>query len=94
MTDNVYEIVAIHTQDPTPVFPDEIISVKLRSGLIETKQQVVDYIDAKMIYFYTTPGNPEDVTLVETVHPSTGEPYIRTRENSTTLDNLLSLPRF
>lgn len=94
MIDNVYEIVAIHTQDSTPVFPDEIISVKLRSGLIETKLQVVDYIDAGMIYFYTTSRNSEDVTLVETVHPSAGEPYIRTHENSTTLDNLLSLPKF
>lgn len=31
---------------------------------------------------------------VESVHPQYGAPYIRTKANYTTKDNLLSLPRF
>ena len=31
---------------------------------------------------------------VRTVHPTYGEPYVQTKPDNTTTDNLLSLPRF
>jgi hypothetical protein len=32
--------------------------------------------------------------VVRTVHPTYGEPYVQTKPDNTTTDNLLSLPRF
>lgn len=71
---------------------EHITHVKLSSGVQETVQQVVSYIDAKFEYYYTSANGSK--AIVETVHPVGKAAYIRTKANNTTQDNLLSLPRF
>lgn len=87
-----YEIVAIHLDNSFSQSTESISQVKLSDGTYETKQQVVYYIDQKYEYFYTTSTNSH--ADVESVHPNFREPYIRTKGNQTTKDNLLSLPRY
>lgn len=87
-----YEIVAIHLDNNFSQSTENISKVKLADGTTETKQQVVNYIDKKYEYYYTTSTNTR--ADVESVHPNYREPYIRTKGNQTTRDNLLSLPRF
>lgn len=71
---------------------EKITHVKLSDGVVETVAQAVKYIDAKYIYYYVNSYNNN--TEVEAVHPYGRLPYIRTKANSTTKDNLLSLERF
>lgn len=71
---------------------EHITHVQLSGGTVETVAQVVGYIDRGMEYFYTT--STASKAIVETVHPVGRPAYIRTKANSTTTDNLLSLPRF
>lgn len=71
---------------------DKITQVKLEDGTVESISQVVLYVDNNHFYYYVNSfGNQIEV---ETVHPNGILPYIRTKANSTTKDNLLSLPRF
>lgn len=87
------EIVKVHTQNNCPVIESEIVSVQLANGHIETKEQVVKWLDMHVKYFFTT--STYSRAEVKAVHPSLPEkPYIRTDPNATTSDNLLSLPRF
>lgn len=87
-----YQITHIRLSDNNATSVESIIEVKLSDGSKETKAQVVIYIDRGMEYYYTqTNGSKADV---ETVHPVGKDPYIRTKANNTTKDNLLSLPRF
>ncbi|ENI1325026.1 DUF3892 domain-containing protein [Listeria monocytogenes] len=72
---------------------DRITHVKIDTGATETVEQVVRYIDNIPMEYYYTSSN-ESKAIVETVHPFNGKPYIRTKANYTTSDNLLSLPRF
>lgn len=69
-----------------------ITEVMLATGLTFTREQIVDHIELKLEYFFTT-GDGRKAT-VEAVRPSVGSPYIRTKADNTTKDNLLSLPRF
>jgi hypothetical protein len=71
---------------------EHITHIKLSNGMFETKAQAVRNIDSGREYFYTVSYISK--AFVETVHPYGREPYIRTKANSTTTDNLLSLPRF
>jgi len=71
---------------------ESIEKVKLSSGTIETVAEVVKRIDYGYEYFYTQVDGSK--ALIETVHPIGGDPYIRTKANKTTKDNLLSLPEF
>lgn len=87
-----YEIKEIHLDNAYSQSTESISQVKLSDGTIETKQQVVGYIDKNMEYYYTTSANTR--ADVESVHPYNRDPYIRTKGNQTTKDNLLSLPRF
>lgn len=87
-----YQITHVRLSDNNATSTEHIIRVKLSDGTEETKAQVVKYIDQGMEYFYTVGGNSK--AYVETVHPVGRDPYIRTKANSTTKDNLLSLPRF
>lgn len=87
-----YRITHVKLSDNYATSTDKITHVKLEGGTVETVEQVVKYLDMNMEYYYTTSGYSR--TLVEAVHPTYGMPYIRTKANRTTSDNLLSLPKF
>lgn len=87
-----YQITHIRLSVSSSTSTEHITHVKLAGGTVETVAQVVGYIDRGMEYFYTTSANTK--AIVETVHPFGRPAYIRTKANSTTKDNLLSLPRF
>ncbi|CAM3213753.1 DUF3892 domain-containing protein [Sporolactobacillus spathodeae] len=87
-----YEIKAIHLDNSFSQSTESISKVRLSDGTVETKQQVVNYIDQNLEYYYTTSYNTR--ADVESVHPYNRTPYIRTKGNQTTKDNLLSLPQF
>jgi hypothetical protein len=87
-----YQITHVRLSDDSATSTEHITDVRLSDGAEETKAQVVKYIDQGMEYYYTqSTGSRADV---ETVHPTGRTPYIRTKANNTTRDNLLSLPRF
>lgn len=69
-----------------------IIRVQLAGGTEESRADVVKWIDGGLRYYFTTGGGKE--ADVGTVHPTSGDPYIRTKPDSTIKDNLLSLDRF
>ena len=87
-----YQITHIRLSETYTTSVEKITSVKLSDGTVESKAQVVKYIDQNMEYFYTQSDNSK--AIVETVHPVGRDPYIRTKRNSSTTDNLLSLPKF
>ncbi|WP_081016075.1 DUF3892 domain-containing protein [Lactococcus garvieae] len=45
-------------------------------------------------FFYTDYFTLTQKAFIEVVRHSSGDPYIRTKANSTIKDNLLNLPRF
>lgn len=92
MAHEEYKIVAIRTKYSFSSTTDEITDVKLSFGYIEPVSSVVRSIDLGFNYYYT--DRLDLRAEVETVHPSYGDPYIRTKANYTKEDNLLSLPRF
>ncbi|WP_068779650.1 DUF3892 domain-containing protein [Paenibacillus sp. GM2] len=85
-------VVAISMSDNSSTSTEHIEKIKLSDGTIETREQAVKYIDSNFEYYCTTSAGSHAV--VESVHPTGRAPYIRTKGNSTTKDNLLSLPRF
>ncbi|MGG1878276.1 DUF3892 domain-containing protein [Paenibacillus cisolokensis] len=87
-----FKITHVRLSDSNSSSTEHITHVKLESGTVETTEQVVRYIDLNWEYFYTAAGGSK--AIVESVHPTGRAPYIRTKANSTTKDNLLSLPRF
>lgn len=68
-----------------------ITEVKSSEGEIYTVMQVALMINLGIEVFYTTAWNSH--AIVEVVNNGDTQ-YIRTKGNSTTADNLLSLPRF
>jgi hypothetical protein len=87
-----YEIVAVRINGYFADSTDKITHVKLSDGTVESVSQVVSYIDSGMDYFYTESYYSR--AQVESVHPTYGSAYIRTKRNSTGADNLLNLPKF
>lgn len=87
-----YKIVAIRTKHSFSNTADDITDVKLSFDYVEPVIDVVNSIDSGSNYYYTDKYGLK--FEVETVHPSYGAPYIRTKANYTKEDNLLSLPRF
>lgn len=61
------------------------------SAFTETVAQVVSYLKLNIRYYVSVNGNTIDVIHQKS---SSGNDYIRTKPDSTTKDNLLSLPRF
>lgn len=92
MEHNEYKIVAVRTKYSFSSTTDEITDVKLSFDYVEPVSSVVNSIDYGSNYYYTDKLGLR--AEVETVHPSYGDPYIRTKANYTKEDNLLSLPRF
>lgn len=87
-----YQIVAVRTKNIFSSKPSDITAVKLSDRSIESVQTVVKYIDSGLEYFYTTSWTSK--AEVESVHPDFRDPYIRTKANYTTTDNLSNLPKF
>lgn len=92
MENRTYKIIAIRTKHSFSTTPEDITAVKLSFDYVESVSSVVDAIDSGSNYYYT--DNLGLKSEVEPVHPHIGNPYIRTKANYTTKDNLLSLPRF
>jgi hypothetical protein len=57
----------------------------------ETVAQAIEYLKKGTRYYVSIGGNTIDVIHQKS---SSGNEYIRTKPDSTTTDNLLSLPRF
>lgn len=85
------QITHVRTES-TGTHPKHITFVKLSTGSSQARATVVSEIDGDSYYYYTKGGGQTGV--VETVHPSGETPYIRTKGDSTTADNLLKLPSF
>jgi hypothetical protein len=72
---------------------EHIINVLLSDKTIKTVQAVAFDIDhLKMSYFYYT--SIGRTAFVETAVSQNGNKFIRTKRDSTTANNLLSLPKF
>lgn len=72
---------------------DCISHIKTKSGLIESVDLITSYIDkVPMEYYYRTPEGSK--VIVETVHQTWREPYIRSKLNYDIVDGLLNLPQF
>jgi len=90
----MHEIVAIHLSQlavNNDFSPKDIDSVKLADGSIQAVAQVIFNIAGNEDYYYTT--SPNTKAKIEVVDLGQSR-YIRTKSNATTVDNLLSLPRF
>ncbi|MEQ6218255.1 DUF3892 domain-containing protein [Levilactobacillus brevis] len=55
-------------------------------------RRILNLFDNNFEYYFTSREGLK--TKVETVHLAYSDPYIRTKANQITSDNLLSLPRF
>ncbi len=78
--------------------PEHIIRVRWKDSANGTKpdgemdlETTIGWLDKGNRAFVTDGRNTVEVTVVR---PSVGRPYIKTRPDQTTRDNLLSLPRF
>lgn len=89
-----YQITHVRISDNNATSVEKITDVKLSDGTPFTVSQIVNFIDQGHNFFYTHGYYQPSKAFVEAVHPSNRDPYIRTKANSTTSDNLLSLPRF
>ena len=69
-----------------------ITNIKISIGTTYTRAEAVRNIDSSIEHYFTT-RDGKTATVV-TVHPYSGDPYIKTKPDSTIKDNLLSLPRF
>lgn len=87
-----YEIVKVHTDPNDTKYESDITKVQLANRDKLTVATVVDNIDDGYAYYFTAKNGHEPE--VESVHPAGHEPYIRTKANDVTSDNLLSLERF
>ncbi|MCY7908300.1 DUF3892 domain-containing protein [Bacillus inaquosorum] len=88
----IYQITHIRLSNNSSTSTENISHIKLSNGIEETKAQAVKYIDGGSQYYYTQSTGSR--AIVETVHPATREPYLRTKANNTIKDNLLNLPKF
>lgn len=89
---SVSKITHIRLSGETSEKTDTITHVKLSDDTVETVAQVVLYIDKENKYYYVDASGAR--IEVESVHPTGKLPYIRTKANATTKDNLLNLPTF
>lgn len=91
-----YQITAVRLEDgPALGYDPHIAMVKLSDGTVESRAQVITFIEQyKMTYVTSAPGVPEARVVVGNCpRCSTGD-YITTEPDWTTANNLLELPRF
>lgn len=87
-----YQITHIRLSNTGFESNEKITDVKLSNFEVKTIHQVIVSLEVGNEYYYTNVDG--STAYVEAVFPSSGTPYIRTKANYTTKDNLLSLPRF
>lgn len=87
-----FEIVWVHTEPSNATDESNITKVKLANYDVLTVAAVVNNIDHGYAYYFTARNGRKPA--VEAVHPFGRDPYIRTKANSVTSDNLLNLRRF
>ncbi|MDQ6810339.1 MAG: DUF3892 domain-containing protein [Actinomycetota bacterium] len=90
-----YRITHVRTEQPPGSQHPHIAKIKLSDGTVETRSQVIMYIEQyKMTYVTYAPGVPEaKVVVARCPHCGSGD-YITTEPDYTTANNLLDLPRF
>jgi hypothetical protein len=91
-----YAITAVRLEDgPAAGYDPHIGKVQLSDGTIETRRQVITFINEyKMTYVTSAPGVPEAKVIVAGCPQCGSGDYITTEPDWTTQNNLLSLPRF
>jgi hypothetical protein len=76
-------------------YDPHIGAVKLSDGTVETRQQVIYYIEqSKWTYYTYRPGYPNAKVVVAGCPKCGAGDYITTEPDWTPENNLLSLPRF
>jgi hypothetical protein len=91
----VYRITHVRTEQPPGWQHSHIAKVKLSDGTIETRAQVIKYIEHyKMTYVTYAPGVPQAKVVVAGCPRCGSGDYITTEPDYTEENNLLSLPRF
>jgi Protein of unknown function (DUF3892) len=89
------QIVAVRTEDSETGSHEHISRVKLRYGAELPRSIVVNDIRSGNDSYYTeADGSRAQVVVVDCPYCIHFHDYIKTRADSTTADNLLSLPRF
>jgi hypothetical protein len=93
------QIVAVNTSQElttkgTGAFHKHITEVKTAAGRILTRADVVSRIKNGEETFCTKVGAKEPLVVVVTCPHCANGSYIRTTDDDTTADNLLSLPSF
>lgn len=87
-------IEAVRTVTPTGWHHSHITAVRLSGGTIESREDVIRYINLGWIYYTYKPGvSPAKVIVVDCPRCGSGD-YITTEGDSTEDNNLLDLPRF
>jgi Protein of unknown function (DUF3892) len=93
------QIVAVNTSYELTTKGDgamhkHITEVKTASGRVLTRAEVVSKIKSGTESFCTKAAGKQPLVIVVTCPHCTSGSYIRTTDDSTTADNLLSLPPF
>jgi Protein of unknown function (DUF3892) len=93
------QIVAVNTSQElttkgTGAMHKHITEVKTAGGRVLTRAEVVSKVQDGSESFCTKVGDKEPLVIVVACPHCSNGSYIRTTEDSTTADNLLSLPPF
>lgn len=91
----MYRITHVRTEQPYGYSHPHISHVRLSDGTVETRAQVIKYIEQyKMTYVTYRPGYPEAKVVVANCPRCGSGDYITTEPDYTEDNNLLDLPRF
>lgn len=90
-----YGINAVRTEQPYGYSHPHISYVRLTDGTVETRRQVIKFIEEyKMTYVTSAPGYPQAKVVVAGCPKCGSGDYITTEPDWTVENNLLELPRF
>lgn len=90
-----YEITEVHTESSsTGSYHEHIAKVRTKGGGEWSRQTVVNDIRYGRDSYYTYGGGEYADVIIRDCHNCGYEDYITTTPDSTTKNNLLSLPRF
>lgn len=88
-------VTAVNVVQPIGERFPHIAKVRLSNGTIETKAQVISYLNLGWQYYTYPPGGAPQAKVIAVSCPScTYGDYITTEPDSTDDNNLLDLPRF
>lgn len=90
-----YRVTAVRTVQPTNREHPHISYVRLSDGTVETRDQVIYFIEQMKVTYVTWAINVPEAKVIVGDCPQCGSgDYITTEPDWTTENNLLSLPRF